>query len=410
MNKVNELLIGTLNELSSDIFREKYNLLNQSDKKRLFELVILKKFSPFFIDYVNKNNLIDLFDKGEFQQVLNQSKRYQLQAFETIREVIFLDQLFKKNKLNPIFLKGVAIMDEYPDIANRPSADIDILFTKNELYHAYKILTKSEYNGPFMNQSQEQVYNYCKKRHHLPVLVGKSNISIELHHRITRPMDFIECPLSQNVFKNKRIINFYDQEIFIPSIDDLILHLLVHFSLNSELSNELKVVSDIKILEKKYCIDWIKFFEKIDNRTILKSSALSLAIIKNHFEPKSDLKNLKKVFTNINLTDEIILIAFQKTISLHNEHISSKSFYEISTKDTVSNFKKFFKKIFLNKYDIINYYKISNPNFLNLFFFRIINTFERLKKYFPFILNNFLIKGRNTKKLNEYRKIQEWLN
>ena len=69
----------------------------------------------------------------------------------------------------------------------------------------------------------------------------------------------------KNVFKNKRIINFYDQEIFIPSIDDLILHLLVHFSLNSELSNELKVVSDIKILEKKYCIDWIKFFEKIDN-------------------------------------------------------------------------------------------------------------------------------------------------
>ena len=97
-------------------------------------------------------------------------------------------------------------------------------------------------------------------------------------------------------------------------------------------------------------------------------------------------------------------------ISLDNEHISSKSFYEISTKDNVSNFKQFFKKIFLNKYDIINYYKISNPNFLNLFFFRIINTFERLKKYFPFILNNFLIKDRNSKKLNEYRKIQEWLN
>tara|TARA_Y100001978_G_scaffold42777_1_gene38152 strand:- start:4 stop:825 length:822 start_codon:yes stop_codon:yes gene_type:complete len=272
------------------------------------------------------------------------------------------------------------------------------------------ILIENNYNGPFINQSQKEVFNYCKKRHHLPPLVGKSNISIELHHRITRPIDFIECPLSENILKNKKILNFYDQEIFIPSIDDLILHLLVHFSLNSEISNELKIVSDIKILEKKYSIDWIKFYDKINNRKILKSSALSLAIIKNHFEPKSDLKNLEKVFRNINLTDEITLIAFQKMISQNNELVSSKSFYEISRKDSLRNFKQFFKKIFLNKYDIINYYKISNPNFLNLFFFRIINTFDRLKKYFPFILRFFLIKDRNTKKLNEYRKIQEWLN
>jgi len=410
MDTINKLLIGPLNDLSSDVFRDKYNSLNQSNKKRLIELVILKKFSPFFLDYVNKNSLIDLFDKDDFQQVLNQSKRYQIQSFETVREVILLDKLFKKNKLNPIFLKGVAMMGEYPDIAIRPLADIDILFPESELYSAYKILIENNYNGPFMNQSKEEVFNYCKKRHHLPVLVGKLNISIELHHRITRPIDFIECPLSENILKNKKILNFYDQEIFIPSIDDLILHLLVHFSLNSELNNELKIVSDIKILEKKYCIDWIKFYEKINNRKILKSSALSLAIIKNHFEPKSDLKNLEKVFRNISLTDEITLIAFQKMISQNNEPISSKSLYEISKKYSVSNFKQFLKKIFLNKYDIINYYKISNPNFLNLFFFRIINTFDRLKKYFLFILKFLLIKDRSTKKLNEYRKIQEWLN
>tara|TARA_Y100000589_G_scaffold318261_1_gene345452 strand:- start:276 stop:1508 length:1233 start_codon:yes stop_codon:yes gene_type:complete len=410
MDTINKLLIGPLNDLSSDLFRDKYNSLNQSNKKRLIELVIYKKFSTFFLDYVNKNNLIDLFDKDDFQEVLNQRRRYQIQSFETVREVILLDKLFKKNKLNPVFLKGVAIMGEYPDIAKRPSVDIDILFPKSELYSAYMILIENNYNGPFINQSQKEVFNYCKKRHHLPPLVGKSNISIELHHRITRPIDFIECPLSENILKNKKILNFYDQEIFIPSIDDLILHLLVHFSLNSEISNELKIVSDIKILEKKYSIDWIKFYDKINNRKILKSSALSLAIIKNHFEPKSDLKNLEKVFRNINLTDEITLIAFQKMISQNNELVSSKSFYEISRKDSLRNFKQFFKKIFLNKYDIINYYKISNPNFLNLFFFRIINTFDRLKKYFPFILRFFLIKDRNTKKLNEYRKIQEWLN
>ena len=410
MDTINKLLIGPLNDLSSDLFRDKYNSLDQSNKKRLIELVIFKKFSPFFLDYVNKNNLIDLFDKDDFQEVLNQSKRYQIQSFETVREVILLDKLFKKNKLNPIFLKGVAIMGEYPDIANRPSVDIDILFPKSELYSAYMILIENNYNGPFMNQSQEEVFNYCKKRHHLPVLVGKSNISIELHHRITRPIDFIECPLSENIQKNKRILNFYDQEIFIPSIDDLILHLLVHFSLNSEFRNELKIVSDIKILEKKYCIDWIKFYNKIDNRKILKSSALSLAIIKKHFEPKSDFKNLEKVFRDINLNDEITLIAFQIMISQNNEYIISKSFNEISRKDPLRNFKQYVKKIFLNKYDIINYYKISNPNFLNLFFFRIISTFDRLKKYFPITLKYFLIKNRNTKKFNEYRKIQEWLN
>ena len=329
---------------------------------------------------------------------------------------------YSDKPINQIEISATALSNDNHEIetihTNIPShtimpgmkAGFDILFPKSELYSAYMILIENNYNGPFINQSQKEVFNYCKKRHHLPPLVGKSNISIELHHRITRPIDFIECPLSENILKNKKILNFYDQEIFIPSIDDLILHLLVHFSLNSEISNELKIVSDIKILEKKYSIDWIKFYDKINNRKILKSSALSLAIIKNHFEPKRDLKNLEKVFRNINLTDEITLIAFQKMISQNNELVSSKSFYEISRKDSLRNFKQFFKKIFLNKYDIINYYKISNPNFLNLFFFRIINTFDRLKKYFPFILRFFLIKDKNTKKLNEYRKIQEWLN
>tara|TARA_Y100000766_G_C18897834_1_gene601870 strand:- start:1274 stop:2506 length:1233 start_codon:yes stop_codon:yes gene_type:complete len=410
MNTINKLLIGPLNDLSADVFRSKFNSLTKSNKKKLIELVIFKKFSPVFLDYVQKNDLINLFDKSDFQGILNQSKRYQLQAFETIREVIFLDQLFKKNKLNPIFLKGVAVMGEYSDIANRPSVDIDILFPKNELYQAYMILIKNEYNGAFINQSEEEVFNYCKKRHHLPVLVGKSNISIELHHRITRPMDFVECPLSESVFNNKRILNFYDQEIFIPSIDDLLQHLLVHFSLNSDFNVGLKVVSDIRILEKKYCIDWVTIFKKIDNRKILKSSALSLATINNHFKLNSDLKSLKKVFEDIKLTDEFTLIVFQKMISQENEYISSKSFYEINRKDAASNFRKFFKKLFLNKYDIIGYYKISNPNFLNLFLFRIISAFERMKKYSSFFLKYFFIKDESIKKLNESRKIQEWLN
>tara|TARA_Y100000768_G_scaffold328944_1_gene267106 strand:- start:2597 stop:3829 length:1233 start_codon:yes stop_codon:yes gene_type:complete len=410
MNTINKLLIGPLNDLSADVFRSKFNSLTKSNKKKLIELVIFKKFSPVFLDYVQKNDLINLFDKSDFQGILNQSKRYQLQAFETIREVIFLDQLFKKNKLNPIFLKGVAVMGEYSDIAKRPSVDIDILFPKNELYQAYMILIKNEYNGAFINQSEEEVFNYCKKRHHLPVLVGKSNISIELHHRITRPMDFVECPLSESVFNNKRILNFYDQEIFIPSIDDLLQHLLVHFSLNSDFNVGLKVVSDIRILEKKYCIDWVTIFKKIDNRKILKSSALSLATINNHFKLNSDLKSLKKVFEDIKLTDEVTLIVFQKMISQENEYISSKSFYEINRKDAASNFRKFFKKLFLNKYDIIGYYKISNPNFLNLFLFRIISAFERMKKYSSFFLKYFFIKDESIKKLNESRKIQEWLN
>ena len=410
MNTINKLLIGPLNDLSADVFRSKFNSLTKSNKKKLIELVIFKKFSPVFLDYVQKNDLINLFDKSDFQGILNQSKRYQLQAFETIREVIFLDQLFKKNKLNPIFLKGVAVMGEYSDLAKRPSVDIDILFPKNELYQAYMILIKNEYNGAFINQSEEEVFNYCKKRHHLPVLVGKSNISIELHHRITRPMDFVECPLSESVFNNKRILNFYDQEIFIPSIDDLLQHLLVHFSLNSDFNVGLKVVSDIRILEKKYCIDWVTIFKKIDNRKILKSSALSLATINNHFKLNSDLKSLKKVFEDIKLTDEVTLIVFQKMISQENEYISSKSFYEINRKDAASNFRKFFKKLFLNKYDIIGYYKISNPNFLNLFLFRIISAFERMKKYSSFFLKYFFIKDESIKKLNESRKIQEWLN
>ena len=58
------------------------------------------------------------------------------QNLEIVKEVLHLDKIFKKYHLSPVFLKCVALMDEYEDLSLRPSYDIDILFKEEEIFKA----------------------------------------------------------------------------------------------------------------------------------------------------------------------------------------------------------------------------------------------------------------------------------
>jgi len=409
----NSLLLAPLNNLNSEEFRNNYYNLELPEQEFFLKKILNDKYSPIFLNYINKNNLQDIFIDQELTSLKEQSKRFQVQSLEIVKELIYINKLFKKNSLNPIYLKGSALMNEYSDISLRPAVDIDIFFEGEEVFNAYKILYENLYNEPgLIYRSKKELKEYIKNNHHLPPLYGESNIMIEIHCRITREVDFKDCPLSQQVVKNKRSVNFYGSNINIPSIEDIIVHQLIHFSLNSRFNNLLRIFSDIRQLEKNYIIDWKKIYNKNKDEKIRKALSLSLEILNYHFTLTNRFIDLKNHYGSYFPENEVVLEAYNKTFDLKKRKMNEELLYKLGKENVFRDFLKiiFSRKIFLSAEEIISEYNISKPNYSKVIYFRILSFFSRFANFWPLIINLFLKKGTVFQDFKSIKRVEDWLN
>ena len=324
MKRVYQILFSPLNNVNRESFISNYSSLKSREIKYLHDKILSDKLSPIFLEYFKEKKLLNIIDKKELNQIINQSKRFQLQNLKIVKEIIFLSKLFKKENLNPIFLKGSALINEYNELSFRPMVDIDILFNKDEIFDAYKILKKNNFKElAYKSLSNKDLLIFSKNVHHLPELIGDSNISIELHHRLTKMNDFKKCPITESIFTNIRKINFFGDSINIPSIEEVIIHQLVHFSLNANYNNQLRTFYDLKQIEENYKIDWFKIISKNNNLKIKQAISSSLAVINiNSFKTNNfdKLKNdLKEYFPDYKTVDFL----YNKIIRVHKRNTST---------------------------------------------------------------------------------------
>ena len=413
MNLTDRLLLAPINNLTGEEFRGIFQKITSSDRKFFFKKIIYDKYSPVFLDYVNNYKLEDLFKEQELTDLRNQSKRFQIQSLEIVKEVIYIDKLFKEKKLNPTYLKGVALMSEYDDISLRPAVDIDVLFEEEEVFDAHEILKNNNYRGLFINHSRKDLKEYIKDKNHLPHVRRNTNITIELHSRVTNPVDFKNCPLSKKMIRNQKSFNFYGENIFIPSVNDMVVHQLVHFSLNSSFNNLLRVFSDIAEIEKKYEIDWNKIYADNKDRKIRKALSLSLEVLNYNLKLTNNFIDLKKNYKDFFPSKETISNAYKKTFSLKMERkkINKESLYELgSAKNLIDFFSIVYGKILPNKNYIIDKYKVSNPNYFNLIYFNILEILSRLMIYSPIVVNVFFKRGLIFNNFEDIKEVEDWLN
>lgn len=413
MNLRESLLLSPVNNLNPEVFKKNFKDILPADREFFLKKILYDKYSPIFLNYVNNHKLQYLFNEKEITDLKNQSKRFQIQSLEIIKEISYIDSIFKKNNLNPIYLKGAAIMKEYDDICLRSAADIDILFEGEEVFDAYRILYDNGYKElKSIYRSRDKLFDYAKNHHHLPELCRDTNIMIELHHRVTSHLHFDYCPLSKRIIDNKRLINFYDSNISVPSIEDMVVHQLIHFVINSNFNHLLRTFSDINEIEKKYKIDWNKIFSINKDKKIRKALCLGLEVLNFHFTLTNDFISLKNRYKNYFPPTEIILEAKKNTFRLKKETNLHESFiYELGKKSSFINFsKKILTHFFYSNDKIIAKYKISKPNYLNLFYFQILSIISRFKAYNFTILSLLFKKGIAFEEFKRVKKIEEWLN
>jgi hypothetical protein len=261
-------------------FSSTYNNLETKDKERFHETILENKISSNFIKYIKNKKCSDQICKNFHEKCILQASRFQLHSFQAIKEIHEINSLFIKEGLTPIYLKGIALQKEYEDISLRPMVDVDILFKKEDLLRAYEILHKKN----FLRSDEQQYLNkdnidhFCKRFYHIHI-VTKNNISIELHHRVTRSNDFVNCPISQSFFDDFQSIDYFHEKINIPSIENIIIHSLCHFSINSSFTKLLRTLFDIKRISANHEIKWREIILKYNDVKIRKGISLSLELI-----------------------------------------------------------------------------------------------------------------------------------
>ena len=147
---------------------------------------------------------------------------------EILKQIAFIAKLFKKNKIEYVFLKGSAmlIFKPYKTVDDRMIGDIDILVSEKDLFKAKKVLIAANF------QQLTSKFNFTKgviSQRHLKRLIHPNYISaVELHRRllIDEKSDQIN---SRNILKNKIKTN---KGYFIPSKNDLWLHAILNWQYN----------------------------------------------------------------------------------------------------------------------------------------------------------------------------------
>ena len=412
MNSVENILLAPLDNLTFEDFKKSLLEVSRQDRKRILKTINLNKYSSIFLKYLSEKKMYNLFTKDEISFLEIQRKRYQIQNLEIAKEVLNIDKIFKKNNLNPVYLKGVGLFHEFNDVSLRPSNDIDILFSEKEVYEAYNVLKKNGYEEfRTAPKSEEQLKNYAKKHHDLPELCRNTGIMIELHHRVTAPDDFDICPFKDQILKNKIMFNFYGINIYKPNINDLIIHLILHFSIQNFFKNQIRIFFDISQIEKNYNIDWNEIYSSVDNLKIKKAILLSLGVFNYNFEMTNNFEYIRDKYSEIFPDSDIINDCFKRVLRIDSSKFPIKRLQIISrTENYFDYLSAIFYRIFLSKDDMVTEKRFKKTNFLTLVFHPVINFIKRLNFYLIDSIKLILKKGKVFREYESVLKIEKWIN
>ena len=299
--------------------------------------------------FLSKNTVFSNANANLQKNLQRLSRNYQYKLFSMYEEMYKINEKFKKNGIKAIFMKGMALnLAEIHQHDQRHCRDIDILVERNMLEKAYTILKSLGFS--YIDNECEDCASYLAPMHHLPPLSNEKSIVVELHHRVTSPQAYKECPLTHKFLDNFQVI----KGINIPSKQNLVLHAVYHGVVHNSLGDGLICLIDLKRIINKYDISLdLESAEKllnIERKKLLQIDEILLMISKKNIELEKVLykiesffetnvlfceKRKKRISQNISITERFNIIQYQYQI-----HFFSIKFFSIALKKLITLVKR----------------------------------------------------------------------
>ena len=182
---------------------------------------------------------------------LESHRRWVFRSLIMQQALIEIGEVLDANRIPYAALKGASLsLEFYDEPALRPMRDLDIIVAPDMAEHAYALLQEAGYS----KEPGKGDYG-LDFAHHLPMLVNKNKVFLELHHRIAPREWSGSLVLAQRLLTNARMVDFQGHRVRMAHPTDTFLHLVVHASFQHLFDNGPNLLSDVAALQSAGLID-----------------------------------------------------------------------------------------------------------------------------------------------------------
>jgi len=178
----------------------------------------------------------------------------------------------------PLALKGAWLAwHAYPEAAQRPLRDLDLLLPPDRVVAAYDVLVAS---GHALDDELEfTIDEMVRMEKHLPALAAPRGTRIELHHRMWEPDGRLDhsSPDADEDAVRARAVRI--GSIGYPAADDMLAHLIIHAAYSHRLDCGPLVLTDIHFLLQSVTIDGPALRVRAEREGWLAGASLLLALV-----------------------------------------------------------------------------------------------------------------------------------
>ena len=269
--------------------------LKSIDLDKLVKLASSHLLIPCLYSKLSKSSIRKNLPKDFINYIKNIYQINKERNKTLIKEISEISEIFNKNNVNHVFLKGSAnlISNLYEDIGERMVGDIDILVKKNQIAYANNLLKD---NGYFENKIKLFI---VVSTSHYPRHKKKNKVfAVELHSEILELNNSMILKPSEILRKK---IQF--RGIWVPNITDQYLSNIYNFQINDrgfyKLSYNYRTIYDAFLINKKNQINIEKeTYDKFLNAFFMICNELNIYI-------QSEYKKNKMKLIRFRLKDRV---------------------------------------------------------------------------------------------------------
>jgi len=203
-----------------------------------------------------------------------------------------------KRSLNGFYLlKGMSVIDVYPEEWIRLMGDVDLLVPSSEIASISELLAQLGYK----QRSKYPPEFYDNMHHLMPFYDPKSAVWIEVHTGIfpgyIRPES--ECFEPGYFFAHSERVNWGGESYLRPTVELNLVYIMTHWVIEFRVVDSANQLLDVLYLVNHYNddIDWLKFLSLIDDRTTATCVYICMIYFRNY---------------GINLADQSVYTALEK--------------------------------------------------------------------------------------------------
>ena len=185
-----------------------------------------------------------------------------LRAMVTRQELTECAHLLETAGLAPIALKGAWLARHaYPDPAQRPMRDVDLLVPREGVLEGYAALLAAGYTE--LEPPEIPLAEAVRLDKHMPALLAPRGTVVELHHRLWEPdgrLDHASPAQDEAALRAGAIIDADGIRYLAPQ--DTLAHLIVHAVYSHRLDCGPLLLPDVDYLVRAAPIDWNSFWPR----------------------------------------------------------------------------------------------------------------------------------------------------